>query len=155
MSEHPGDPSLSGMVNVAAKPDVHRTATASGTIRLKASTIEAVKAGQVKKGDALCTARLAAIMAVKQTPTLILMCHNIPIAGVEVGFEVEENRVKASVTVTSVGKTGVEMEALAGVAAALLNVWDMVKYLEKDEAGGYPETLLEDIRVVEKIKTGI
>jgi cyclic pyranopterin phosphate synthase len=155
MSEHPGQPSLSGMVNIAGKPDIHRTATASGTIRLKASTIEAMKAGQIKKGDPLCTARLAAIMAVKQTPTLILMCHLIPIAGVEVGFEVEPERVKAKVIVTAVGKTGVEMEALAGVAAALLNIWDMVKYLEKDETGRYPETLLEDIRVVEKIKINI
>jgi cyclic pyranopterin phosphate synthase len=157
MPDHSGDHrgDRSGMVNVAAKPDVHRTATASGTIRLKASTIEAIRAARVKKGDVLCTARLAAILAVKQTPSLILMCHPIPIAGVEVGFVLEENRVKAEVTVTSVGKTGVEMEALAGIAGALLNIWDMVKYLEKDEAGGYPETLLEDIRVVEKIKINI
>jgi cyclic pyranopterin phosphate synthase len=152
MSEHPGGPSISGMVNIAGKPDVHRMATATGTIRLKASTIEAIRASLVKKGDVLCTARLAAIMAVKNTPSCILMCHNIPIAGVDVGFEVEAERVKAEVTVAAVGKTGVEMEALAGVAAALLNIWDMVKYLEKDEAGGYPETLLEDIRVVEKRK---
>jgi cyclic pyranopterin phosphate synthase len=83
------------------------------------------------------------------------MCHTLPIAGVEVGFQMDRDRVKAVVTVTSLGKTGVEMEALAGVAAALLNIWDMVKYLEKDEAGGYPDTLLEDVRVVEKRKAGI
>jgi cyclic pyranopterin phosphate synthase len=153
MPDRSGD--CSGMVNVAGKPDVHRTATASGTIRLKVSTMDAIRAGLVKKGDVLCTARLAAILAVKETPSLILMCHSIPIAGVEVGFQLDQISVKAVVTVTSVGKTGVEMEALAGVAAALLNIWDMVKYLEKDEAGGYPETLLEDIRVVEKIKTEI
>jgi cyclic pyranopterin phosphate synthase len=145
----------SGMMNVVGKPDVHRTATASGTIRLKVSTIEAIRAGLVKKGDVLCTARLAAILAVKETPSLILMCHPILIAGVEVGFQLEQDRVKVELTVTSVGKTGVEMEALAGVAAALLNIWDMVKYLEKDEAGGYPETLLEEIRVVEKRKADI
>ena len=150
MLDRSGD--RSGMVNVAGKPDVHRTATASGTIRLKVSTVEAIRARLVKKGDVLCTARLAAILAVKKTPAIILMCHPIPIAGVEVGFQLEQDRVVAVVTVTSLGKTGVEMEALAGVAAALLNIWDMVKYLEKDESGGYPETLLEDIRVVEKIK---
>jgi cyclic pyranopterin phosphate synthase len=154
---HSGDRSgdLSGMVNVAGKPDVHRTATASGTIRLKVPTIEAIGAGLVKKGDVLCAARMAAILAVKKTPELILMCHTIPIAGVKVGFAMEPDRVKAVVTVTSVGKTGVEMEALAGVVAALLNIWDMVKYLEKDEAGGYPDTLLEDIRVVEKRRADI
>jgi cyclic pyranopterin phosphate synthase len=146
---------LSGIVNVAGKPDVHRTATASGIVRLKISTIEAIRAGPVKKGDVLCTARMAAILAVKKTPELILMCHNIPIAGVEVGFQMMQDRVKAVVTVAAVGKTGVEMEALAGVVAALLNIWDMVKYLEKDEAGGYPDTLLEDIRVVEKRKADI
>jgi cyclic pyranopterin phosphate synthase len=157
MPDRSGDLSSdrSGMVNVAGKPDVHRTATASGTIRLRVSTIEAIRARLVKKGDVLCTARLAAILAVKKTPELILMCHTIPIAGVEVGLQLEQDRVKAVVTVAAVGKTGVEMEALAGVAAALLNIWDMVKYLEKDETGGYPETLLEDIRVVEKIKADI
>ena len=67
-------------------------------------------------------------------------------------FEIEEGRVRATVTVTSVGKTGVEMEALTGVAVALLNVWDMVKYLEKDETGNYPETEIEGIVVCEKKK---
>jgi cyclic pyranopterin phosphate synthase len=69
-----------------------------------------------------------------------------------VDFEFEDRRVKVKVTVTSEGKTGVEMEALTGVAAALLNVWDMVKYLEKDETGNYPETVMETIQVMEKRK---
>jgi len=71
---------------------------------------------------------------------------------VDVLFDVQQSAVRATVTVTSVGKTGVEMEALAGVSAALLNVWDMVKYLEKDETGNYPSTEIDDIRVVEKRK---
>ncbi|MDD4161053.1 MAG: cyclic pyranopterin monophosphate synthase MoaC, partial [Methanothrix sp.] len=104
------------------------------------------------KGDVLTTARVAAILAVKDTPRLIPLCHPIPITGLEVTFEFEERRVKATVTVTSVGKTGVEMEALAGVAAALLNIWDMVKYLEKDETGNYPDTVMENILVLEKRK---
>jgi cyclic pyranopterin phosphate synthase len=143
---------LEGIVDITKKPPVLRTATAAGSIRLKKSTIEAINAGQVKKGDVLSTARLAAILAVKDTPRIIPMCHTIPITGLEVKFELEEERVRVAVTVTSVGMTGVEMEALTGVAVALLNVWDMVKYLEKDETGNYPETAIVDIRVIEKRK---
>jgi cyclic pyranopterin phosphate synthase len=106
----------------------------------------------VKKGDVITTARLAAIMAVKDTPRLIPLCHPIPITGLEVNFDIEPGAVRATVIVTSVGKTGVEMEALAGVSAALLNVWDMVKYLEKDETGNYPCTEIEEILVVKKYK---
>ena len=143
---------LAGMVDITAKPPLFRKATATGTIRLRESTIKAIKAGQVKKGDVLGTARLAAILAVKDTPRLIPLCHPIPITGLEVTFELVEERVRATVTVTSVGKTGVEMEALTGVAVALLNVWDMVKYLEKDETGNYPDTEIEEIRVLQKKK---
>ncbi|MBN1236027.1 MAG: cyclic pyranopterin monophosphate synthase MoaC [Methanotrichaceae archaeon] len=140
------------MVDITYKPPVFRKATATGSIRLQKATIEAIKSGQVKKGDVLTTARLAAILAIKDTPRLIPLCHPIPITGLEVAFDLEERRVKTTVTVTSEGKTGVEMEALTGVAAALLNVWDMVKYLEKDETGNYPETEMETIRVMEKRK---
>lgn len=146
------DEKLAGMVDITAKPPLFRKATASGTIRLRESTIEAIIAGQVKKGDVLGTARLAAILAVKDTPRLIPLCHPIPITGLDVFFDLEVERVRATVTVTSVGRTGVEMEALTGVSAALLNVWDMVKYLEKDETGNYPETEIEEIRVLQKRK---
>ena len=143
---------LAGMVDITEKPPLFRRATATGTIRLRESTIKAIIAGNVKKGDVLTTARLAAILAVKDTPRLIPLCHPIPITGLDVFFDLEEERVRATVTVTSVGKTGVEMEALTGVSAALLNVWDMVKYLEKDETGNYPETEIEKIRVLQKRK---
>jgi cyclic pyranopterin phosphate synthase len=146
------DEKLAGMVDITQKPAVFRKATATGSIRLQEATVEAIKKGQVKKGDVLTTARLAAILAVKDTPHLIPLCHQIPITGLEVSFEMEVKRVKATVTVTSEGKTGVEMEALTGVAVALLNIWDMVKYLEKDETGNYPETEMETIRVIEKRK---
>jgi cyclic pyranopterin monophosphate synthase len=148
----PAEEKLAGMVDITEKPPVFRKATATGAIRLHGATIDAIKSGRVKKGDVLTTARLAAILAVKDTPRLIPLCHPIPITGLEVNFEIETGRVRATVTVTSVGKTGVEMEALTGVAAALLNVWDMVKYLEKDETGNYPETVIEDIMVIEKRK---
>ncbi len=140
------------MVDITEKPPVFRKASAAGSIRLRESTIEAIKSDQVKKGDVFTTARLAAILAVKDTPRLIPLCHPIPITGLDVNFEIEERRVRTTVTVTSVGKTGVEMEALTGVAAALLNVWDMVKYLEKDETGNYPETEISGIMVCEKRK---
>jgi cyclic pyranopterin phosphate synthase len=140
------------MVEITEKPAVGRRAVASGTIRLKESTVEAIGKGEVKKGDVLTVARVAAIQAVKETPRQIPMCHPIPITGVDVAFELLSDRVRATVAVTSVGKTGVEMEALAGVSAALLNVWDMVKYREKDETGNYPSTRIEEIRVVEKRK---
>jgi len=140
------------MVNITDKPPVERVATATGLIRLKESTIEAIRSGQIKKGDALTTARIAAILAVKDTSRIIPMCHPIPITGVDVDFQIDKETVNAMVTVTSIGKTGVEMEALTGVAAALLNIWDMVKYLEKDETGNYPETEIDGIKVLEKRK---
>jgi cyclic pyranopterin phosphate synthase len=148
----PEEEMLAGMVDITEKPPVFRKATATGSIRLHEATVDAIKSGQVKKGDVLTTARLAAILAVKDTPRLIPLCHPIPITGLEVNFEIEERRVRAIVTVTSLGKTGVEMEALTGVSAALLNVWDMVKYLEKDETGNYPQTEIEEIVVCEKKK---
>ena len=143
---------LEGMVDITEKPPVFRRASASGSIRLQETTVEAIKSGQVKKGDVLATARLAAILAAKDTPRLIPMCQPIPLTGLEVSFQFQPGRVEASVTVTSVGRTGVEMEALVAVSAALLNVWDMVKYLEKDESGNYPDTAIEEIRVIKKEK---
>lgn len=145
----------SGIVDITDKPLVHRTAMATGQIRLKESTAEAIRSGRIKKGDVISTARVAAILAVKDTWRLIPFCHQIPITAADVLFDVQQTAVRATVTVTSVGKTGVEMEALAGVSAALLNVWDMVKYLEKDETGNYPSTEIDEIRVVEKRKGSI
>ena len=144
-----------GIVDITGKPPVHRTATATGLIRLKESTVEAIRSGRVKKGDVISTARVAAILAVKDTPRLIPFCHQISITAADVLFDVQPEAVRATVTVTSLGKTGVEMEALAGVSAALLNVWDMVKYLEKDETGNYPSTEIDDIRVIEKRKESV
>jgi cyclic pyranopterin phosphate synthase len=146
---------ISGMVDITDKPPVYRTATATGLIRLKEATVEAIRAGHVKKGDVLTVARLAAIMAVKDTPRLIPLCHPIPITGLDVDFEIEFRALRARVTVTSIGRTGVEMEALAGVSVALLNVWDMVKYLEKDETGNYPSTEIEKILVMKKYKEDV
>ena len=143
---------MSGMIDVTDKPPVLRTATATGLIKLNGSTIEAIRSGKTKKGDVLTTARIAAIMAAKDTPRIIPMCHQIPLTGVDVSFDLNPETVRATVNVVSVGKTGVEMEALAGVSVALLNIWDMIKYLEKDETGNYPSTEIREIRVLEKRK---
>ncbi len=140
------------MVDITKKPPIYREATAYGKIKLKKETIDRILRGEVKKGDVLTVARIAAVQAVKDTPRLVPLCHPIPITGVEVKFNIGEEHVEVEVTVRSIGQTGVEMEALSGVTAALLNVWDMVKYLEKDEMGNYPITGIENIRVLRKIK---
>ena len=128
-------------------------ARANGFIRLKPGTLQKIKAGEVPKGDVLAVAQTAAILAVKRTPELVPLTHPIPITGTDVEFKLEKEGVRVSVEVKSTGQTGVEMEALVGVASALLTVWDMVKGLEKDEAGQYPTTLIEDIRVLKKVKS--
>ncbi len=140
------------MVDVTQKKPVVRIAKAEGFIRLKSETINAIVENRVAKGNVLATANVAGILAVKKTPELIPMCHPIPITSVTVDFEVLEDGVKAVCTVKSVGKTGVEMEALVGVSTALLTIWDMVKSLEKDETGNYPHTRIEYVKVSEKIK---
>ena len=140
------------MVDVTRKKDGYREATATGRIKLRRETIEAIEKGEVKKGDPLLISKVVAIEAVKGTPYMLPFCHNIPITGVDVDVDVEGDYVRATVTVRTTAKTGVEMDALSGVAAALLNVWDMVKYLEKDERGNYPYTEISGISVVEKIK---
>jgi len=140
------------MVDISNKRDVARRAIASGEIQLKPKTIEAIKNRQIVKGEVLETARIAAIMAVKRTSSAIPMCHQIPITGIDVQFEIGSEAIKAIVEVKSVGKTGVEMEALHGVSVALLTVWDMVKSEEKDETGNYPSTEIRNIAVLEKFK---
>jgi cyclic pyranopterin phosphate synthase len=95
---------------------------------------------------------VAATLAVKQTPTLIPLCHPIPLSAIDVDFAYEDNCIGAEVRVRSTGRTGVEMEALTGVSVALLTIWDMVKSAEKDEHGQYPFTRIADIHVVEKKK---
>jgi len=140
------------MVDVGGKDEVVRMARASGTIRLTKNTMSLIKEGNVKKGNVLATARIAAIQAAKHTWEMIPLCHQIPITGIDVDFEVGEDSIKAIVEVRSVGVTGVEMEALCGTSLALLTIWDMVKAVEKDETGNYPDTRISDIVVEKKVK---
>ncbi len=141
-----------GMVDVTEKPVIKREAEASGKILLASGTIKKIKAGQIKKGDPLQVAEIAAMNAAKQTHLLIPHCHQIALDTVRVTFEVSEESIEADCFVRTQARTGVEMEALVGVSTALNALWDMVKYLEKNEDGQYPKTRITDIRVVRKVK---
>ncbi|MDD1661838.1 MAG: cyclic pyranopterin monophosphate synthase MoaC [Methanomicrobiales archaeon] len=142
------------MVDISGKNEVAREATAEGRIRLRAETLRAIREGTTVKGNVLATARVAAILAVKETPRIIPLCHPIPLSGIDVDFSDGDGFIRAMVRVRSRGSTGVEMEALTGVSVALLTIWDMVKSAEKDAAGQYPETGIDGIRVIEKRKGG-
>ncbi len=124
----------SGMVDVSSKDVTLRAAKASGTIIIGEEAYQTVRQGTCIKGDVLATAKVAAINAVKSTPAIIPMCHLILIEAVDVEFNLSEQdwSVAVTVTVKSSGKTGVEMEALAGAAAACLTIYDMLKYKGKD-----------------------
>jgi cyclic pyranopterin phosphate synthase len=146
------DEKIHGMVDISKKNIVARSATAEGFIELSSSTLEAVTEHKIKKGEVLETAKLAAVNGVKQTPNLIPLCHPIPITGVDIEFKISATGIKVACQVKADYKTGVEMEALTGVNCALLTIWDMVKYLEKDNSGQYPSTRIHDIRVTRKHK---
>ncbi len=141
------------MINITDKGISSRTATATGRIYLKKNTIDAIIQKRVKKGDVIEATRVAATMATKNTPLIIPYCHNIPVEGIDVSVDVKDEYVQVSCTTSTTYKTGIEMEAITCVSAGLLNIWDMVKYLEKDETGNYPETRITDIEVVRKVKT--
>ena len=121
------------MVDVSEKEETTRTAVASGIIKVNDAVMEAVVNKTVQKGDVLGVARVAGIMAAKQTPHLIPMCHPLLLSKCSVDFEVNENEntIKALCTVKIKGQTGVEMEALTGVSVALLTVYDMCKAIDK------------------------
>jgi cyclic pyranopterin phosphate synthase len=106
----------------------------------------------VEKGDPIPAAEIAGLSAVKRTPELLPHCHPIPITGSRVTVTRTRSGVRAEAEVEALYRTGVEMEALVGVTIALLTVWDMVKYLEKDTSGAYPTTRLGPIQVVAKEK---
>jgi cyclic pyranopterin phosphate synthase len=149
---HVTDEGEAQMVDVGDKPDTARRAVARGEIHLDPSTIDAIRADGIEKGDVLAVARVGAIQAVKHTWETIPMCHQIPITNVDTDFDLDEDRVTLTVAVETTGKTGCEMEALEGVSTGLNTVWDMVKAAEKDEDGQYPDTHISDIEVVEKEK---
>lgn len=133
------------MVDVSAKTPTFRTAIATGYISVGAEIMEAVTEGNVKKGDVLGVARVAGIMGVKQTASLIPMCHPLPIQKCAVDFKLDQqnSRIYVYCTVKTEGKTGVEMEALTGVQIALLTIYDMCKAIDK-------HMIMSEIHLVEK-----
>jgi cyclic pyranopterin phosphate synthase len=119
------------MVDVGAKAPTRREAVATGRITLAPATVDALRAGSLAKGDALAVARVAAIQAAKETARWIPLCHSIPLDAVEVDLEIAEDRLEARATARTHARTGVEMEALVAVSAALLAVYDMVKGIDR------------------------
>ena len=120
------------MVDVTEKPATDRTALAAGRVYMRAGTLAAIKEGRVKKGDVLAVAQVAGIMAATRTWEKIPMCHPVPLTGVDIVFEYEENAVAIRATARCKAETGVEMEALSAVSAAALTIYDMCKALQRD-----------------------
>ena len=141
------------MVDVSSKPEVFREAAATGTIKLKPGTVRLIKEGKVAKGNPICVAKIAGVLAAKNTSSMIPLCHPIPLTNVEINVEFSsESTLHVTSTVKTKAQTGVEMEALSATSVALLTIWDMVKQYEKDARGQYPSTAIESIRVMKKIK---
>jgi cyclic pyranopterin monophosphate synthase len=133
------------MVDVGAKPDTERTAIAKGEVQMKKETLDLIRAGQIKKGDVLTVAQIAGITGSKRTSELIPLCHPLPLTKVDVDLALDDSLPGVLITATAktVGKTGVEMEALTGVSIAALTVYDMAKAAEKTMR-------IQNIRLVEK-----
>lgn len=122
------------MVDVSAKAETTRVARATGCIRMRPETLSAIVNAQIKKGDVLGTARIAAVMAAKKTSELIPLCHPIPLTDIQVELAPDESLpgIRALVSATTIGRTGVEMEALTGVSVALLTIYDMAKAIDRE-----------------------
>jgi cyclic pyranopterin phosphate synthase len=135
------------MVDVGAKADTAREAVATGVVRMRAETLQLIRAGRMAKGDVLAVAQVAGVMAAKQTPQIIPLCHMLLLTGVDIAFELEEDAAEGHVaiqaTVRTTGKTGAEMEALTAVSAAALTIYDMCKAVDRGMVIG-------DVRLLRK-----
>ncbi len=133
------------MVEVGEKEETKRVAIARGSIQMEPATLNRIQEGKIAKGDVLAVAQVAGIMAAKKTSDLIPMCHNIFITGVDMDFMVDEqnSRIHIEAAVKTLGKTGVEMEALQAVSIAALTIYDMCKAIDKN-------MLISDIRLIKK-----
>ncbi len=142
---HFDDRGQAHMVDVSPKPETHRLARAEGRILMASETLERIQTGQANKGDVLGVARLAGIQAAKKTSDLIPLCHAIPLTRVMVDFEVETTplAVRCTVTTETIGRTGIEMEALTAVQVALLTIYDMCKAIDRGMR-------IEGVRLLEK-----
>ncbi|MBC8098358.1 MAG: cyclic pyranopterin monophosphate synthase MoaC [Armatimonadetes bacterium] len=142
---HLDDTGRATMVDVGAKPESERIAVASGVVLMQPETLRLIQAGALKKGDVLTVARIAGIMAAKRTSDLIPLCHPIALTkiSVELTLDVEQSAVLITATAQTVGKTGVEMEALTAVSVAALTIYDMAKAVDRGMR-------ISDIRLLEK-----
>ena len=131
------------MVDVGGKPETQRVAIAQGSIRMGVAALEAIRDGDVPKGDVLAAARIAGIMAAKKVGDLIPLCHPLALDAVSIDFTFEEGGLRASATASLTGRTGVEMEALTAVSIALLTIYDMAKAIDKG-------MVIEGVRLIEK-----
>ena len=131
------------IVDVSAKPETERSATAEGRIRMRADALEAMLAGDVPKGDALATARIAGIMAAKKTGELIPLCHPLGLESVTIDFERESDAIRVTAKAGLTGRTGVEMEAMTAASVALLTLYDMGKALDRG-------MVIEGVRLLSK-----
>ena len=145
---HTDESGRAHMVDTGGKPVQHRTATASGRIKMLPETLKLVAENMMKKGDVITVAEIAGIQAAKQCATLIPLCHNIPLDQVRVSLEADGGGITAVSTALCTGRTGVEMEALTAVSVALLTVYDMCKAVDKTMT-------ITDIQLINKEKHDI
>jgi cyclic pyranopterin phosphate synthase len=145
---HIGADGRAQMVDVSAKPLSARTAVATGKIRLQPETLDLISNEQIAKGNVFATARIAGIQAAKQTAHLIPLCHTLPLSEVKVDIATSNGHAEVKCTARTTAQTGVEMEALTGVAVALLTIYDMCKAVDK-------EMSIFDIHLIEKTKQNL
>jgi cyclic pyranopterin monophosphate synthase len=136
------------MVDVSAKPMSKRRAVATGKIRLRRETLDLIANDQIAKGNVFATARIAGIQAAKQTAHLVPLCHTLPLAEVKIDVVTSNQGAEVKCTAQTVAQTGVEMEALVGVTAALLTIYDMCKAVDK-------KMEIYDVRLIEKTKRAV
>ncbi|MAU42020.1 MAG: cyclic pyranopterin monophosphate synthase MoaC [Kordiimonas sp.] len=130
---HIGDDGKARMVDVSKKAETHRIATAKGRIYMQPETLNLIQDGGMAKGDVFSVARIAGIMAAKQTGTLIPLCHPLPLQNIQIDFTLnhDENYIEITASASLVGRTGIEMEALSAVSIAGLTIYDMCKAADK------------------------
>jgi cyclic pyranopterin phosphate synthase len=145
---HLADDGSAQMVDVSAKDRSRREAVAAGRIALRPETLELIGKNQIGKGNVFATARIAGIQAAKQTSQLIPLCHNLNLSHVEIDIATSEAGLEVKCVARTIAQTGVEMEALTGVAIALLTIYDMCKAVDK-------EMRISDIRLLEKTKRAV
>jgi len=145
---HIGSDGRAQMVDVSAKPLSRRRAVARGKIRLQRETLNLITKDQIAKGNVFATARIAGIQAAKQTAQLIPLCHALPLGEVSIDIVASKDGAEVKCTAQTIAQTGVEMEALVGVAVALLTIYDMCKAVDKAMA-------IAEVRLVEKTKHAV